>query len=108
MQTLDPNQKTYKFETSFEEKDILFYNIKKDPFKVYGLYDYKKQEVFRRLPQAVAEATNPGVASLALNTAGGRLRFSTDSPYVVIKAVMPKISRFPRSRGLYSQDCIFC
>ena len=95
MQILDPNQKTYKIETSFEEKDILFYNIKKDPFTVYGLYDYKRQDVFRRLPQAVADATNPGVAQLALDTAGGRLRFSTDSPYVAIKAVMPKISRFP-------------
>ena len=95
MQILDPNQKTYKFNTSFEEKDILFYNIKKEPFRVYGLYDYKHQDVFRRLPQAVADATNPGVAKLALDTAGGRLRFSTDSPYVAIKAVMPGISRFP-------------
>ena len=95
MEKVDIYAKTYKFETSFEEKDVIFYNVKKDPFRIYGLYDYKKQEVYRRLPEAVAKATNPGVESLALDTAGGRLRFSTDSPYVIIKVDMPKICHFP-------------
>ena len=95
MEKLDIYAKTYKLETSFEEKDVIFYNVKKDPFKIYGLYDYKKQDVYRRLPESVASATNPGVETLALNTAGGRLRFSTDSLYVIIKAVMPKINQFP-------------
>ncbi len=95
MEKIDIYAKTYKFETSFEEKDVLFYNVKKDPFRIYGLYDYKRQEVYRRLPEAVANATNQGVAELALDTAGGRLRFSTDSPYVIIKVDMPNISHFP-------------
>ena len=34
---------------------------------------------------------NPGVAQLYKNTAGGRVRFATDSDYVVIRAYMPKI-----------------
>ena len=95
MEQTDLSAKTYKFETSFEEKDILFYNIKKDPFRIYGLYDPKNQPTFRRLPEDVANATNSGVAKLAFDTSGGRLRFSTDSSYIAIKAVMPTVNRFP-------------
>ena len=95
MEKVDIYAKTYKFETSFDNKDVIFYNVKKDPFKIYGLYDYKRQEVYRRLPESVAKATSPGVERLALDTAGGRLRFSTDSPYIIIKVVMPMVCRFP-------------
>ncbi len=84
-----------KIETTLEEKDIAFYNSKSDPFKIYGLYNYRKEKVFRRLPEDVAEATSKGVASLALQTAGGRVRFSTDSEYVAIKAVMPYVNHMP-------------
>ena len=92
---VDITAKTYRLDTSVEEKDVLFYNIKKEPFRIYGLYSPQKNTPYIRLPEQVANATNSGVAQLAWNTAGGRLRFSTDSPYIVIKAEMPKISRFP-------------
>ncbi len=86
--------KPYRFEMSFEEKNLLFYDVRQAPFAVYGLYDAANQPVFRRLPEDVAAATSENVSELALDTAGGRVRFSTDSPYVVIKAVMPKVCRF--------------
>ena len=92
---VDITAKTYRMETSVKENDVLFYNIKKEPFKIYGLYNPQKNTPYIRLPEQVAVATNSGVAQLAYNTAGGRLRFSTDSPYIVIKAEMSKISRFP-------------
>ena len=92
---VDITAKTYRLETSVEEKDVLFYNIKKEPFKIYGLYSPQKNTPYIRLPEQVANATNSGVAQLAFDTAGGRLRFSTDSPYIVIKAEMPKIRHFP-------------
>ena len=86
---------TYKMETSYDAPDVIFYNVKRSPFCIYGLYDYKNQPVYRRIPEDVAAATSESVAELALCTAGGRLRFSTDSPYVIIKVVMPKINRYP-------------
>ncbi len=45
---------------------------------------------FRRLPDSVAKATNEGVFELCTNTAGGRVRFVTDSPYVAIKIRLGK------------------
>lgn len=70
---------------AFEKDDYVFYNIKNEPFDVYGLYEYKKHEVFRRMPEDVAKATNLSVELLSKNPAGGRVRFKTDSPSIAIK-----------------------
>ena len=42
------------------------------------------------MPDEIGENTNSGVAELYTNTAGGRVRFSTDSDYVIIRAFMDK------------------
>ena len=65
---------------------IRFYDVREEPFRVYGLYDYKNEPEFRRMPKDVAEAVSPAVANLSRMTAGGRVRFSTSSPYVAIFA----------------------
>ena len=54
-----------------------FYDIDKEPFRLYGVY--RDGEKYRRLPEDVAYSANNGVGSLHANTAGGRLRFVTDS-----------------------------
>lgn len=86
--------RTVILDTSLDVQDIVFYNTKRDPFKVYGLYKYRTENVCRRLPEDVAKATGKSVEHLSLETAGARIRFSTDSPYIAIKTVMPYISRF--------------
>jgi hypothetical protein len=43
---------------------------------------------YRRLPEDVAKATSTGVHTLHANTAGGRVRFVTDSPRIAIHAAM--------------------
>ena len=82
-------------QTTLKESDICFYDGRKDPFDVYGFYDYRNEPDFKRLPDEVAKSVNPGVALLYLNTAGGRVRFSTDSQYVAIHAEMSGIGRMP-------------
>ena len=77
--------KNLKVESALGLDDVIFMDVRRDPFCVYGLYDYKNQPVFRRLPEDVAKATNPGVHGLHVHTAGGRVRFSTDSPYIAIR-----------------------
>jgi hypothetical protein len=84
--TLDPN---FKIETSFDGPDLVWYSVKQDPFRVYGLYDYKHHFPFVRLPLDVEQATSPGVLNLAYRTAGGRVRFKTDSPVIAIKTTYP-------------------
>ena len=86
--------KNLKVETALGLNDVVFADVRHDPFRVYGLYDYKNQPVFRRLPEDIAAATNDGVKGLASHTAGGRVRFSTDSPYIAIRCKMNSITHF--------------
>lgn len=63
---------------------IRFYDPHTPPFSIHGLAD-PMAPMFRRVPADVAEATNDGVAGLALHTSGVRLRFTTDSSFMVIR-----------------------
>ena len=85
---LDPNMIV---EPKIKEPDVCFYDVRNDPFEVYGFYNYREEPDFKRLPDDLAKSVNKGVASLYLQTAGGRVRFSTDSQYVAIRAIMPHI-----------------
>ena len=85
--------KNLKVETKITKDDIVFYNVLEEPFKIYGIYHEDGR--FRRMPENVAKATSEGVFALHANTAGGRVRFKTDSPYVAINAVMDNPCMFP-------------
>lgn len=84
--------KNLAVETNIEREGLVFKNALDKPFRIYGVYHDGKQ--YRRMPQDVADATNEGVGRLCRHTAGGRVRFTTDSPYIVIKAVLPHQTRF--------------
>ncbi len=86
--------KNLEVKTALEEKDICFYDVKKAPFDLYGHYA-GDLSAFKRMPDEVAQKVSKGVASLALNTAGIRVRFKTDSDYIAIKCVMPMVRLMP-------------
>ena len=68
--------------TEINKPDIVFHDVRSAPFRVYGLF-YENGK-FCRLPESVAKAVNHGVHFLHCVSAGGRVRFRTDSPYVAI------------------------
>jgi hypothetical protein len=80
--------KNFDVDINIPTEDTVFYDVKEHPFCLFGLI--YEEGGYRRLPQAVAETVSPAVAKLNLNTAGGRIRFMTDSPFVSILASMPK------------------
>lgn len=81
--------KNYMVDTT----NINFYDIKKtQEIQVYGLYNYKNESQFKRLPDDVAKATSEQVSKLYTNPAGGRIRFNTNSKSLVIRATFPNIS----------------
>lgn len=82
-------------ETALGVNDVVFHSVKDDPFDIYGLYQPKAPGDFRRLPDDVAAGTNPGVVELYKHTAGGRVRFATDSPYVALRVKMPGVLKMP-------------
>lgn len=79
--------------TSIGDIDVTWYDVKKAPFSIHGLYNPETEPYFHRLPFDVAEATSEGVAKLHQECAGGRVRFSTDSPYIAIRAKFRVVGR---------------
>ena len=70
-------------------EDLEWFSIEEAPFSLHGVTYSKEEGLYRRLPKAVAEATSEGVAFLSKNTAGGRVRFSTNSPYIAVRMEEP-------------------
>lgn len=87
---IDPN---FKVNSELNISDVKFCDVKQPPFKICGVF-YESGK-FRRIPEKVARTVNDGVYGLHANTAGGRVRFRTDSPYVAIYARMEGIGKMP-------------
>ena len=67
-----------------ERDKLYFHDIEDGPFKIYGVK--KENGMFRRLPETIARSVSEGVYELHTFTAGGRVRFVTDSECVAIHA----------------------
>ncbi len=80
------------------EPDVEWFEIPQAPFALHGVSYDEKEGIFRRMPQEIAENVSKGVAWGARCSAGGRVRFMTNSPYVAIKFVeraMPAMWNMP-------------
>ncbi len=97
-----------KVNISIGEPDVCFYDVRKPPFEVYGLYDYKNQSEFRRMPKEASLRVHDFIEQLAKNTAGGHIRFCTDSEYIAIKAVMPEMGRLSHMAFIGSAGFDLC
>ena len=93
MSRVEDADKNLKVETKIEQEGLKFYNALSEPFKIYGIY--MEDGKFRRLPEKVAESVSNGVWILHANTAGGRVRFRTNSSYVAINVKMGEIGKMP-------------
>lgn len=85
--------KNFEIKTNIDRADIVFYDSEHEPFNVYGMF--KENGKYRRIPQCVADNISEGAKFLHSNTAGGRVKFATDSKYVVISAKMSGIGKMP-------------
>lgn len=77
-----------------DESGLCFMNITEEPFVTYGLLPADKDGYHRMCPET-AKASNDGVAWLNYHTAGGRVRFATDSETIAIKVEMGHLSKMP-------------
>ncbi len=64
-----------------------FFDPEQAPFKIYGVF--REEEKFVRIPTRVAETVSDGVNVLKDHTAGGRIRFVTDSKSVALLVKCP-------------------
>lgn len=72
--------------SNIDKPDIVWMNVLDAPFSIHGLA-VTKPGAFWRLPENVINTISDGVSVLARHTAGGRIRFRTDSPYVAFRAM---------------------
>ncbi len=80
------------FESEICPENAYYREARDGVFDIFGLLCPRKLDHYRRVPEDVAAATSTSVAALSSNTAGGRLRFSTDSEYIAIYAEMPSMA----------------
>ena len=102
--------KNFTVKHNIPKEDIKFYCVDENPFQIYGVF--KENGRYRRIPEKVARKVSDGVYFLHTNTAGGRIRFITDSLYIAIKTKMDGLGKMPHfaftgSIGfdLYSDNC---
>ena len=73
--------------------EVVWHDVRKAPFEIYGLYQPQTEPFFHRLPMDVAAATSEAVERLSQESAGGRVRFSTNSPFIAIRATYRVVGR---------------
>lgn len=83
--------KNFFTSNAIDERDFAFHDAKDDIFSLHGVF--YENGCYRRLPESVGVNVNDGVKTLHTHTAGGRLRFITDSPYIVISATLINVSK---------------
>ena len=62
-----------------------WYEVTADRFDIYGLFPEKGGILSRRIPYEQAKRFNYDILTMSAYGAGGRILFSTDSPYVALK-----------------------
>ena len=72
-----------------EPEDTEWFSVLDLPFAIHGMENVEEERRYRRLPGEFARTVNEGVWGLCRNTAGGRVRFATDSPFIAIRVVEP-------------------
>ena len=85
--------KNLAVDKTIDKTGLEFYNIDSEPFRIYGVA--REGENYWRLPSEIAKETSAGVYGLASNTAGGRIRFVTNSKRVAIIAQYSSIYHAP-------------
>lgn len=93
MSNISKTDKNFKVATNIGKSDVSFFDVLDAPFKIYGVFF--KDGFFRRLHEDIAKSVSENVRVLHTHTAGGRVRFKTDSPYVAISAKLGEIGRMP-------------
>ncbi len=93
MRDISKIDRNLAIQTSLGLDNVKFYDIQAEPFSLYGIFF--ENGMYKRLPETVAKSVNPHVHDLHVHTAGGRIKFTTDSSFVAIKAEMSAITKIP-------------
>lgn len=79
---------------SVPAESIVYRDVRTAPVDFYGLCDPRGEAPFHRMPPDVAEKVSTSVYNLSRQTAGGRIRFTTDSKVIAIHVIQREKVRF--------------
>ncbi|WP_274362154.1 SGNH/GDSL hydrolase family protein [Paenibacillus thermotolerans] len=68
-----------------DSADVVWYSPKEKPFRISGFAWFEQEKAYRRLPREPKEALPAAVDFLANCTAGGQIRFQTNSSRLSVK-----------------------
>ena len=77
---------------SVDENGLIWLSPNQSPFKLIGFNWFEQDKVYRRFPLNPAPVLPEGVESLSNYTAGGQIKFRTDSKRIAIKVKLPSRS----------------
>lgn len=83
----------FALEKEINKNGMNFYNVKNKPFKVFGVF--AEDGDYCRIPKSVAKTVSEGVYTLNFHTAGGRVKFKTNSNKISVIAKQTHISKMP-------------
>lgn len=81
--------------TAIDNVKIEWHDVRKKPFSLHGFYEHEYLQRFIRMPEEVAFSVSETVGKLCKESAGGRVRFTTNSPYIAIRAKFSAVGRAP-------------
>ena len=76
----------YPTRGEINKPDVKFHDPQQAPFRIHGVWF--EDGVYRRMPEEVAKRVSSDVYAKSRCSAGGRIRFVTDSPYVIIRTTV--------------------
>ena len=84
MTSVEKLDKNMVFDSKIERDGLVFKSIEEAPFKVYGVFkDYApdlQRTIWSRMPDEISKDISIHGHNISRQTAGGRIRFKTDSP----------------------------
>ncbi len=93
---LEEIDKNLKVDKEIDKTGFKFYCFEDKPFRLFGGMKREEDGSLYRFPKKLAELTSPGVLTLSANTAGGRVRFRSNSGKIAVIAKYGRsVSRMP-------------
>lgn len=77
-----------------KREDAVFYSVREEPFRLYGLYNAKTEDMFRRIPVEKTQRVGEGYTLMGSMPIGARVRFRTDSSYMILRAETPSVTPY--------------
>ena len=85
--------KSFAVPVSKFDEELVYRDVRNTPFAIYGVFC--ENGMFRRIPEKLAHQVNTECIALHSNTAGGRVKFVTDSTLISVKATVSNPKHYP-------------